>query len=93
MGFAERVAQEVEWFDGALMTGTNHRHENALRYGARPRAIAAPDLAIHHRRPDGPLGPMVGGLNRRIDQEPEPVHGVLEKVLGQAAIRFVREAA
>jgi hypothetical protein len=33
-------------------------------------AIAAPHLAVHDRRANGLLGAPVGGIDRRIDQEP-----------------------
>jgi len=41
----------------------------------------------------GLLGAIVGRGNRGIDQEPEPVHGVLQKMTSQAAIGVVGEAA
>ena len=60
---------------------------------ARPGTVAAPDLAIHHCRTNRLLGPMVCRLNRWIDQEPEPLHRMIQEMAGQAAIRFVREGA
>ena len=81
-GSAEYFEQEGERFEGALMAGVNHRHQEAL-CPAPPSAVAAPDFAIDDRRTDRTLGPMIRGLNCRIDQEPEPLHRVLAEMVGQ----------
>jgi hypothetical protein len=86
---AECFDQELKAWRGSLFAGANYGAENALPSCARPGAIAAPDLAVHHRRPKGLLAAVVGG----VEQEPEPVGGMLQQMPGQTTIRFVREAA
>ena len=53
---------------------------------AKPGAVSAPDFAVDHGRTKGLLGPMVRGGDRRIDQEPEPVHRMFQEV--SAKCRF-----
>ena len=90
----ERILdQERQRFDGALAARAYHRHHDTLCSGAWPRAVSAPDLAIHHRRTDRSLGPMIRRLNRRVDQEPKPLDRVVQDMFRQAPIRLVRETA
>src|ERR1700685_3606912 len=49
--------------------GFQHRHQYLLRLGARGRAIAAPDLAVHYRRTNGLLGLPVRRLDQGIGHE------------------------
>jgi hypothetical protein len=90
---AEEGSREGERFQGSLAAGADHGHEQALSLGSRPGAVAAPDLAIHDRRSHRLLGPVIRGLNRGFDQEPEPLQRVFAEMLGQATIRRSGEVA
>ncbi len=90
MGTAEDISQEGEGVDGELTAGANHRHQDPLCMSAKPRAIAAPDFAVDHGRTNSLLGPVIRGLNRRIDQKPKPMDPLVQNVLGQPTIRCVQ---
>ncbi len=92
-GTTEGVEQEVEAVSGALFACADHGTQDVLPSCASPGAVAAPYFAVHHGRANCLLGTIVGGVDRRIDQEPEPVHGMIQQMPGQTPIRLVREAA
>lgn len=75
----------------ALVESHQERGENTLRLGPGPRSISAPHLAVDDRRANRLLSTPIGGVDRRIDQEPEPVKRMSQNMLGQAAIGRVAE--
>lgn len=89
---AARGREPVQRVVAALFQGHQQGNEDGLRCRAAPSAITLPDLAVDDRRADGLLGPPVRGIDRRIDQEPEPLDGMTQDVLRQASVRQVRES-
>ena len=77
----------------ALVEGDEARSEDGLGMGAAPGAIAAPDLSVHDGRAYRLLGSPVRRVDRRIDQEPEPLHRVFQNVFRQLAIAVIRKRA
>ena len=51
-----------------------------------PGPIAAPGLAIHHRRPQGPLRMIIRRVDQGLDQEPEPRQRMGPQMGGQTPI-------
>lgn len=54
------------------MAGAQHARQNRLRLGAHPRAVAAPDFAVDHRRAKRAFGPVVRRFCLRSAQKGEP---------------------
>ncbi len=77
---SEGFGEEGQWFDVAQDTRADHGHDHRLCPGAQPCAVAAPDLAIDHRRPDSLFAPIVRGGHVRMTQVREHLtQMVLEK--------------
>ena len=68
------------------MAGYQHRTQGRLGVSSDPGAVAAPDFAIHHGRPDGLFGSEVGGINVRVSQECEPLAEVVSQVLRESGL-------
>src|SRR5687768_6317423 len=77
----------------SLFAGAKYGGQNALPSCSLPGAVAAPYFAVHYRRANRLLATVVGRVGLGVDQEPEPVHGMLQQMPGQTPIRFVREMA
>ncbi len=71
---------------GLLLARLQDRSRDHLGRRAGRGAVAAPDLAIHHRRPDRLLAEVVGRRHRRIDREQEPLRQVPASMPGQALV-------
>ena len=68
------------------MTGAEDRGEYLLSFGAGFSAVATPDFAGDHSRPDGLLRPPVGGIQVGIVQEGEQMRPLLAQVFNHADI-------
>jgi hypothetical protein len=70
-----RCSQEINKHHARIQiaeaSGLEHAAQNLLGIGAAGGAIAAGDLAIHHRGPDRVLGAPVRRVQRRVKEEAE----------------------
>ena len=83
---ADRGDQKIVSHKRALLAGSQHGVQNALRCGAWPSAVATPNLAVHDGRADRLLSAIIRGCDFGIDQEPEPMHGMVQ--ICRASRRF-----
>jgi hypothetical protein len=79
--------------DSSLFASAEDGGQDTLPSRAEPGAVAAPDFAIDDRRTNRLFAEIVRGVNCRIDQEPKPVHRMIEQMSGQTSIGFARETA
>src|SRR5438105_4395834 len=92
-GTAEGVDEEVEALQGSLFASADYGGQNALRSCAIPGAVAAPHFAVHDGRANRLFAAIIRGVDRGVNEKPEPVHGMLQQMPGQTPIRWIREAA
>jgi hypothetical protein len=86
---AAGVADVGECVDGFVLAGLQHAGRDFLSLGAGVGAIAAPDFAVHDRRLERLLGPVIRGGNRRVQQELEPLLAMMIEMLGKRLVEFV----
>ena len=79
----EQIHEEGEDVFTLLVASAERAHQNLLRACAVLGAIAAPDLACHHRRTDRLFGSMVGGVQSRAVEKREQMRPFMAQVLGQ----------
>lgn len=72
------------------MASSKHAEENFLRMGTGRGAVAAPNLAGYYGRPEGLLGPPVGGLQARAVEKREQQVPIAVQMLGEAFIGRAR---
>ncbi len=65
---SQGLRQELEGVVALPGCGAQHRHQDALRFGAVRRAAAAPDFAVDHGGTEGLLGAPVRGVQPRLFQ-------------------------
>jgi len=73
------LVEEVEGAAAALSAAAQHGHEYALDSRSPAGAVAAPDLAIHYRRPERLFRLMVGGVGAELSGGGERV-GSLQRI-------------
>lgn len=83
--------EETHRVDAAEKAGANHRHEHRLCPGPQPCPVAAPDLAIDHRRSDGLFATVVRGGHARMTQVREHLTRMILEEVGQPPVAIVRE--
>ena len=78
--------EHFEWIVSLSPSSFQDGHQHALGDLSGRRAIAAPHLAIDDSKPQALLSSVVGRIQARIEQEPEPFAEVPAKVAGQPAM-------
>src|SRR5262245_4799649 len=89
----QRPGEPVEGSGSALTERGENRAKDGLCFASGRGAVASPDLANQYGGPNRLLRAPVRGVDRRVQQEPEPVDGVRKDMIGQASIRLESERA
>ncbi len=87
------MGKKLEGVDAPLRAGAEDRREDRLGAGAEPRAVAAPHFAVDHRRANGLLAQVIGGVHARVTQVGEDLFEVLVKEVRQATIAVVGQSS